>query len=61
MSANPNAPICGCEHGLSSIAGQTLFPRNSSDRELSKPVESSCGGDPDIAFTILEETEDDVT
>src|SRR5208283_4636645 len=60
VSANPNAPICGCEHGLSSIARQTLFHRNSSDGQLSKPVESSSSGDPDIAFPILEETEDDV-
>ena len=60
VSANPNAPICGREHGLSSIARQTLFHRNSSDGQLSKPVKSSGGGDPDIAFTILEETEDDV-
>ena len=60
VSANPNAPIRGCEHGLSSIARQTLFHRNSSHGQLSKPVESSSGGDPDIAFTILEETKDDV-
>jgi hypothetical protein len=53
VSTNPNAPICGCEHGLSSIARQTLFHRNSRYGELSKPVESSGGGGPDIAFTIL--------
>src|SRR5208337_439990 len=60
VSADPNAPICGCEHGLSGIARQPLLHRNSSDGELSEPVESSRGGDPDIAFTILEKTEDDV-
>jgi hypothetical protein len=60
VSANPNAPICGCEHGLGSIAGQTLFHRNSSHREFSKPVESSSAGDPNIAFTIFKNTEDDI-
>jgi hypothetical protein len=60
VSANPNAPVCGCEHGLSSIAGQTLFDRNSRDWEFSKLVESSSGGHPYIAFTILKETEDNV-
>src|SRR5271165_6184065 len=60
VRANPNAPICGCEHGLGSIAGQTLLHRNCSHREFSKTVESSSAGDPDIAFTIFKYTEDDV-
>ena len=55
VSANPNAPICGRSTD-EQIARQTLFHRNSSDGELSKPVESPSGGDPDIAFTILEKT-----
>jgi hypothetical protein len=37
-----------------------LFRGDRSDRELSKPVESSGGGDPDIAFTILEKAAADV-
>jgi hypothetical protein len=60
VSANPNAAIRRCEHGLSSIAGQTLSHGNSTNGELSKPVESSSAGDPDSAFTILEKTKDDV-
>jgi hypothetical protein len=61
MGRNPNASVCGCEHSLSSIAGQTLLHRNSSDRELAEPVESARGGDPDISFTILKKTEYHVT
>src|SRR5271165_1278903 len=60
LSANPNAPIRGCEHGLRRIAGQTFFLRNSREREFSKPVESSTGGGPDVAFTVLEKPEDDI-
>jgi len=37
-----------------------LFHRQSSDCELSKPVESSGGGNPYIAFTILKKAEDDI-
>jgi hypothetical protein len=61
LSTNPNAPIRGCDHGLSSIAGQALFLGNSREGEFSKPVESSTGGSPDVALTILEKPEDDIT
>src|SRR5271157_850984 len=61
VSGHPNAPICGCEHRRSIVTGQTLFHRNSCDGELSKPVESPSGRDPDIAFTILEKAGDDVS
>jgi hypothetical protein len=37
-----------------------LFHGQGSDWELSKPVESSSGGNPYIAFTILKKTEDDI-
>src|SRR5271157_1034036 len=60
VSGYPYAPIRGCYHRMRPIAGQTLFHGNSSDGELSKPVESRGGGDPDIAFTILEKAADDV-
>jgi hypothetical protein len=56
----PNAPILGCQDGVRSIAGQTLFCRKGSDGELSKAVESSSRVHPDVAFTILEEIQDDV-
>jgi hypothetical protein len=38
-----------------------LLQGKSSDGEFSKPVESPGGGHPDIAFTIFEKAEDDVT
>ena len=50
MSPNPDAPVRGREDGLGSIAGQTLFHGHSSYGEFSKPVKSSSGGDPDVAF-----------
>jgi hypothetical protein len=37
-----------------------LLHRNGSDGELAKAVEASSAGDPDVTFTILEKTEDDV-
>jgi len=37
-----------------------LFHGQGSDWELSKPVESSSGGNPYIALTILKKTEDDI-
>jgi len=61
LSANPNAPIGRCEHGVTGVARETLFHGKSGDGEFSKPVESPSGGHPDIAFTIFEKAEDDVT
>src|SRR5208283_5150226 len=60
VSGYPNAPVRGCYHRKSPNAGQTLFHRPGSDGQLSKPVESTRGGDPDTAFTILEKALDDV-
>src|SRR6202023_284424 len=60
VSGHPNAPICGREHRRSVVAGQTLFGRNRGDGERSKPVQSLRAGEPNIAFTILEETAADV-
>src|SRR4029453_9026919 len=60
LGANPDAPIRGREHRQRCVAGEALFRGQRSYGELSKPVESSRGGDPDIAFTILEETAADI-
>ena len=60
VGRHPDAPIHGGEHRSSRVAGQALFRGNRSDGELSKPVESSGGGDPDIVFTILEKAAADV-
>ena len=61
VRTNPNAPIRGSEYGLSRIARQSLFYRDSRNWEFSKPVEPSCAGNPDVALSILEHSEDDVT
>ena len=61
VSGHPNTSIRGCEHRHSRVTGQTLFYRNSGDGELSKPVESPRGRDPDIALMILEKAGDDVS
>ena len=60
VSGDPNAPIGGSEHRHSQVAGRTLLGRNRSDGEFSKAVEPSSCADPDIAFTILEKTADDL-
>ena len=58
MRPDPDASIFGGEHGLRSIASQTLLHGNRRDGELSKAVESSRGGNPHIAFAIFKDTED---
>ena len=45
--------------GLVTWSGGKLTPRP--EQELAKPVKSSSAGNPDVAFTILKETENDVT
>src|SRR6185436_12753824 len=48
VSGYPYAPIRGRDQRGSIVAGQTLFRRNSRDGKLSKAVECSYGGDPDV-------------
>ena len=59
-SGHPSAAICRRDYGINVIAGQTLFRRNSSDGEFSKPIKSPSSGHPDIPFTILKKACDDV-
>ncbi len=59
-SAHPNASIVRRQHGPIVIGRQTLFHGNGGDGELPKAVEPSIGGGPDVALTVLEETEDEV-
>jgi hypothetical protein len=60
VGGHPDAAIRGREHGPSGVAREALFRGDRRDGELSKPVESSAGGDPDTAFSILEEAAADI-
>src|SRR3974390_314036 len=51
VSANPDASVLRGEHGLTGIARQTLSHRYGRNRKLSKAVERSGGGSPDVAFS----------
>ena len=42
------------------IIRQTLLDGNRGDGEVAKAVEAIIGGDPNIAFTILKETVDEI-
>src|SRR5579863_2362991 len=60
VGANPDAAIGRCKYGTNVIAGQTLLRSNSSDGEFSKPIKSTSSGHPDIPFTILKNSCDDI-
>ena len=48
------------QNGPIGVGRQTLFHRNRGDGELSKAVETSIGGNPDIALAVLEKAEDKI-
>jgi hypothetical protein len=54
-SAKPDAAIPVRQDGHNGSIGQTLLYRNRGDGNVSKAVEAIYGGDPNIAFAILEE------
>ena len=56
ICAEPDAAIPRRKDRPNSVIRQTLFRRNRGHDEIAKVVEAASGGYPNIAFTILEET-----
>jgi len=52
---NPDAAIPGRQDGHNGSIGQALLYGNRGDGEVAKAVEAIYGGDPNIAFAILED------
>jgi hypothetical protein len=61
-SAKPNTAIPGRQDARNEAIGQPLglFHRNRGDGEVAKAIEAITGDDPNIAFTILEETVNEI-
>ena len=52
---HPDASVPGGQHRPDRRCAQPLFLRERRDRQIMKSVESTQGGDPDVAFTIFED------
>ena len=58
--AQPHAAIPRRQDGPYERIGQPLLHGNRGDGDLAKTIEAATGRDPDIAFTILEQTVDEI-
>jgi hypothetical protein len=59
-SAKPDTAIPGRQHRGDGGIGQTLPDRNRGNSEVAKAVEAVIGGDPNVAFTILKQSADEI-